>query len=241
MFHSLSNSESVSVGERRNVWAIVDLLVFGLFFVIAFIALAFSLSGLSPIVVILGQGLFNCVLLAFIALWVRGVKHDSLVNYLHFFRSPAFSTRALIVLGSLSAVIVSTISIFVPKAETPLEKFLSSGNAVVLFAIFAVSVAPLTEELIVRGFLFRVLNEIGGPKLAIAGTSIIFAVPHFLQLGGTWILGALIFVVGCLLSVVRYRSNSVISSIIVHTAYNASLILVGPLISVLQKALLKQG
>jgi hypothetical protein len=104
-----------------------------------------------------------------------------------------------------------------------------------MFAVFGVAVAPLLEEIIFRGFLFQVLWEIGGPKGAILATAALFALLHAGQLAGNWGSVVLIFVVGCVLSFVRYRSNSIIPSFIVHTSYNATLFVLFALSSTVQK------
>jgi membrane protease YdiL (CAAX protease family) len=131
---------------------------------------------------------------------------------------------------------VLLISAFLPSSgQTPLEKLLTSRSAILMFAVFGVAVAPLLEEIIFRGFLFQVLWEIGGPKVAILATAALFALLHAGQLAGNWGSVVLIFVVGCVLSFVRYRSNSIIPSFIVHTSYNATLFVLFALSSTVQK------
>jgi len=182
------------------------------------------------------QGLFNIVLVGFIAAWIRLVRRSSFTEFIHFFRSPTFSTRSLIILGTTSALSILLISAFLPSSgQTPLEKLLTSRSAILMFAVFGVAVAPLLEEIIFRGFLFQVLWEIGGPKVAILGTAALFALLHAGQLAGNWGSVVLIFVVGCVLSFVRYRSNSIIPSFIVHTSYNATLFVLFALSSTVQK------
>jgi membrane protease YdiL (CAAX protease family) len=135
-----------------------------------------------------------------------------------------------------SALSVLLISQFLPSTgETPLEKLLTSRSAILVFAIFGVAVAPLLEEIIFRGFLFKVLWEIGGSKVAFLGTAALFALLHSPQLAGNWGSVVLIFVVGCVLSLVRYRSNSIIPSFLVHTSYNATLFMLFALSTVVQK------
>jgi membrane protease YdiL (CAAX protease family) len=229
MLHSLPNPElENSAPLQRNRWAVLDLLVFGLFSLLATAALLLVFTQLPEsarvIYAIPIQAVFNITLVGFIALWIRTVRHNSFTEYVHLFRTRVFSTRSLIILGIGLAVAVLIISTRLPStSDTPLERLLTSTSAVVLFAIFGVAVAPLLEELIFRGFLFKVLWEIGGTKLAIPGSAALFAAPHSLQLAGNWGAVVLIFVVGCILAAVRQRSNSVIPSFIVHTSYNATI------------------
>jgi membrane protease YdiL (CAAX protease family) len=209
--------------------------VFGIFFVVMLVLVA-PLARLPVIYAILLQGLFNLALVGFIAAWVRIVRRRSFTEYIHFLRSRTFSTRSLIILGASSALSVLFVSAFLPTTgQTPLEKLLTSREAILVFAIFGVAVAPMLEEIIFRGFLFKALWEIGGTRIAIPVTAALFALLHAGQLAGNWGGVALIFVVGCILSVVRHRSNSIIPTFVVHTSYNATLFVLFALSSIFQK------
>jgi hypothetical protein len=182
------------------------------------------------------QGLFNLALIGFIAVWVRLVRKISFKDYIHFFRSQTFSTRSLILLGATSALSVLLLSAFLPSSgPTPLEKLLTTRGAILMFAVFGVAVAPMLEEIIFRGFVFQVLWEIGGPGMAGVVTAALFALLHAGQLAGNWGSVALIFLVGCILSFVRHRSNSIIPSFIVHTSYNSVLFVLFAVSSLVQK------
>src|SRR6185436_8133956 len=99
-----------------------------------------------------------------------------------------------------SAISVLIVSQFLPSSgQTPLEKLLTTRSAILMFAVFGVAVAPMLEEIIFRGFLFKVLSEIGGTRIAIPVTAGLFALLHAGQLAGNWGSVALIFVVGCIL------------------------------------------
>src|SRR5205823_6304407 len=86
-----------------------------------------------------------------------------------------------------------------------------------------------------RGFLFRVLFDTRGARTAVSITAILFALLHVPQLWGSWAGVALIFVVGYVLSLVRWRTNSLIPSFIIHTSYNAMLFGVFALSTFVQK------
>jgi membrane protease YdiL (CAAX protease family) len=100
---------------------------------------------------------------------------------------------------------------------------MSSRRAIYIFALFGIGMAPLFEEIIFRGFLFKAFSQVGGTSLAVPATAALFALLHALQLWGYWAGVALIFFVGYILSLVRVRSNSLIPSFIIHTVYNALL------------------
>ncbi|PYS38123.1 MAG: hypothetical protein DMG14_18895 [Acidobacteria bacterium] len=237
MLQSLPNPEpGISAGEPRNRWAVIDLMVFGSFFLVMLIVIA-PLARLPVIYAILLQGVFNIALVSFIAGWIRIVRRSSFVEYIHFFRNRTFSIRSLIILGASSALSVLLVSALLPSSgQTPLERLLTSRSAILMFAVFGVAVAPMLEEIIFRGFLFKVLWEIGGSRAAILVTAALFALLHAGQLAGNWWSVILIFIVGCILSVVRHRSNSIIPSFVVHTSYNATLFVLFAISTLAQKA-----
>jgi hypothetical protein len=154
----------------------------------------------------------------------------------HWYRNYSFSNGFLIALGSALAISVLILSSLFPTAQkTPIERLLSSPAATYVFAVFGIVAAPFFEEVIFRGFLFKVLSDIGGPFTAVPASALIFALLHVPQLWGSWAGVALIFVVGYILSLVRLKSNSVIPSLIIHTSYNTMLFGLFLLSTLLQK------
>jgi len=140
---------------------------------------------------------------------------------------------SLVVLGmalALSVVLVSAMVArfvpgLVPEQETPIEQLLTTPGSVVLFAIFGIAIAPALEELMFRGFLFRVLQDVVGMSIAVWTTAAIFALFHGPQLWPNWPAIIVILGVGYVLSKLRERTDSVIPGFIVHTVYNAVLFL----------------
>jgi membrane protease YdiL (CAAX protease family) len=214
-------------------WTVSDLAVFFVCFglsiilvpiaavsVLRLIQPGFSRENMSGVDLILLQGLLDLVLVGFIVLLVKVVHRRSFAATIGWRWGQGFRTGFLIGLGVLIALTVVLLSSFLPSVETPIERLLSSTQAIVLFALFGIGVAPLVEEVIFRGFLFTIFSDLGGPKSAVPYTSLVFAGMHVLQLWGNWGAVALIFGVGYLLGLVRQRSGSVVSSWIVHAAYN---------------------
>ena len=68
------------------------------------------------------------------------------------------------------------------------HSYLEAGFFIVL-SVFA----GLFEEIIFRGFLFKVLSDVRGPDAAVVVTAILFALLHLPQLWGSWAGVALIF------------------------------------------------
>jgi uncharacterized protein len=233
----------------QSPWSAADLIVFGVFFGLTVLLLPAVLiwlwrfvnpdlkaDQLTAVDLVLVQGLMNLVLVAFIAFLVKTVHKRSFRETMHWYRNYDFTTGFLVGLGAMLAVSVLIVSsLLPPSSPPPIEKLLSSSSAMWIFAIFGIGVAPLFEEVIFRGFLFKVLWEMRGPKLAVPVTAILFALLHVPQLWGSWAGVALIFVVGYILSLVRDRSNSLIPSLIMHTSYNAMLFGVFVISTLVQK------
>ena len=233
----------------KSPWRIADLIVFAVFFLLTVLFLPITalrvwhifnpelrVADLTAVDQVILQGLMNSVLVGFIAFLIKVVHRQSFVETIHWFRNHQFSTGFLISLGATLAISVLLVSSFFPAGEPPpIERLLSSATAVYVFAIFGIGAAPLFEEIIFRGFLFKVLFDIGGSGMAVSVTAILFALLHLPQLWGSWGGVILIFIVGYVLSFVRLRSNSLIPSFIIHTSYNAMLFGVFALSTFVQK------
>jgi membrane protease YdiL (CAAX protease family) len=81
--------------------------------------------------------------------------------------------------------------------------------------LIAVVAAPLAEELIFRGCLYGILRQIGGRLLAIAVSSLLFALihGHLPSLAGLMVLS-----VG--LSLLYEKTGSLWAPILLHAAFN---------------------
>ena len=146
----------------------------------------------------------------------------------------AVVTLREILIGFWLAVLIG-VPIAVAITFVPLVEKLFYPVLVATQAVPKVAVAPLFEEIIIRGFLFTVLSDMRGPGTAVSVTAILFALLHLPQLWGSWAGIVLILVVGYVLSIVRHRSNSLIPSFIIHTSYNGMLFGVFALSTLVQK------
>jgi len=147
------------------------------------------------------------------------------------------------------ALAVSARSILHFPDKSPIAGLLNSPTAVWIMFAFAVSAAPLCEELIFRGFLLPAfatawdwmvekatgrarlpLGENGHPRWSmpamIAGSilaSAIFALFHAGQIGNAIGPILLIFGVSLVLCTVRLVTRSLAASVLTHATYNFSL------------------
>jgi membrane protease YdiL (CAAX protease family) len=94
----------------------------------------------------------------------------------------------------------------------------ADGALWLLVVAFAVA-APVTEELMVRGFLYRGWSEsVLGPAGAIVLSSLVWTAMHAQYYD--WFLFSEVMSIGLLLGYMRYRSNSTSLTIIMHGINN---------------------
>ena len=108
-----------------------------------------------------------------------------------------------------------------PDVRTPFEKLLEDPVSRFGIAIFGISLGPVVEELLFRGFLQPVLVDAMGVLPGIGVTAVLFGGMHLMQNDFIWQSGLLITLVGFTLGVVRHISGSTRASAIVHVAYNS--------------------
>ena len=149
---------------------------------------------------------------------------------------------ALGLTGVLLGLVVSLAGNFLPMPKAPpiLEDLTKSQAAAWLLMGFGISLAPLTEELALRGFIlpsfinvfrwFQIRGTISestvrniGIPVSIVLTSIPFALMHAQQVSFSWAPVLLIGVVSVVLCIVRLRNDSVASGVVVHACYNLTL------------------
>jgi ABC-2 type transport system permease protein len=88
-----------------------------------------------------------------------------------------------------------------------------------LLAILAVGAAPLVEEFIFRGLLFRGLERMGRPMLAVLGSAAIFAIIH------PPLSIAPVFLLGVAAAVGFRKTGLILTPIATHATYNAIVLL----------------
>jgi len=116
-----------------------------------------------------------------------------------------------------------------PSGSNPMLELVLQGSdpwALACFAVTAVVVAPLFEEILFRGVLLPVLGTWIGPAGAVALSAALFAAAH-LSLG-EWIP---LFLLGLGLGLLRLRSGRLASCVLLHALWNgltfANLLLLG--------------
>ena len=182
--------------------------------------------GNNPYFLLTVQSTFYTLLLGYVYLLVA-------VNYRQpFWAALAWhkpTTRQVVLFflgGILLCLAVQLAPPLLPDVEDfPLLRLFTSPQAAYAIAAFAILVAPLAEELIFRGVLFRFLEHQVGVELAVTGTAALFAGMHVPQYWGAWNHVLLICLVGVVFSLARGLTGSLVPSVILHIAYNTGLMI----------------
>jgi membrane protease YdiL (CAAX protease family) len=119
-------------------------------------------------------------------------------------------------LGQLSAKIMTLLHMQ-PVAQGPV-KMLETTDSVplkVVMGSFAVVVAPFAEELVFRGLIYPTLKQQGFPRLALWGTSILFACIH----SNMMILVPLTFL-AVVLTLLYETTGNLLTPILAHSLFN---------------------
>jgi membrane protease YdiL (CAAX protease family) len=128
----------------------------------------------------------------------------------------------VVLLGPVLAVSLALFgaAIKTPVADNPMLKLLEDRTALVIVGFFAVTLGPLAEELIFRGFLQPVAVRSLGAAAGVAVASAPFALLHGPQYGWSWRHILLLFVASAAFGVVRHRTGSTAAAAGMHAAYN---------------------
>jgi len=94
-----------------------------------------------------------------------------------------------------------------------------------------VTLGPVLEEVLFRGYLFaflmwlltRAAIDAGRNQLAVVSSAVFFALVHLAQPGVSWLQLACITSTGTLYGWIRWRSGSTVPAVVSHAAYNLAL------------------
>jgi|TARA_R110000824_G_scaffold399963_1_gene606457 membrane protease YdiL (CAAX protease family) len=113
----------------------------------------------------------------------------------------------------------------IPEGLESVNELLSTGGGVVLtsFIFAVVIVAPVVEEILFRGILWRAIEKMTSTNVAWAVTSVLFAAAH-----ADIIHIIAVFPLGVLFGYLRKRTNNIWAPMIAHATNNllASLTLI---------------
>jgi hypothetical protein len=125
----------------------------------------------------------------------------------------------------LSLVVAASSSLFTAKTKMPIEQFLQDRRSALLLLVMSVTLAPLFEETIFRGYIYPVAARTFGVPIGILFTGTIFGLLHSAQLGNSWPQVGLLIFVGIVFTYARARTGTVLASYLLHVSYNSFLFL----------------
>jgi len=139
-------------------------------------------------------------------------------------RNSQIAPGAAFLLGFASSYAIQLVGLLLhtPNAETPIKKLLSSRAGVLEFGILAVTLGPLCEELVFRGFIQPVLVRSVGPTLGILVTASLFGALHLAQNSFIWQMGLLITLAGLAFGWMCQLTGSTKASTWMHAGFNST-------------------
>jgi membrane protease YdiL (CAAX protease family) len=125
--------------------------------------------------------------------------------------------------GAILYLALAGLALVLPLPKhLPIDRFFGTPREAWIMSAFAVTMAPLMEELFFRGFLYPVLARRIGMVASILIVGASFGLVHGAQLKYSWAV-LIIFLVGIALTTVRALTKSVAASFLVHVGYNATI------------------
>jgi len=230
---------------RPEIWSWRDLLLFLVyaplallfsnFFVLGAFAALRSAMGWqtssstlqsNPFFLLTLQSVFYAMLFGYVYLLVVTRYRQPFWLAMKWRRPTAHQVLRLVLVGAALALAVRLAPAVFPEKETfPLQELFNTRAAMVALAGFAILVAPLMEELLFRGVLFAFFEHQVGLRFAVVGTALLFAGLHIPEYWGAWNHIFLLTLVGFAFSLARGLTGSVVPSVILHLAYNTSIVL----------------
>lgn len=99
------------------------------------------------------------------------------------------------------------------------------GNIIIILSVLFI--APVTEELIFRGYIFDVIKRSFGAIPSILFTSALFAFAHFPKMDFELLDIGIIFTLGLAFAILRHRTGSIVVPIFFHFLYNLVYVALG--------------
>jgi membrane protease YdiL (CAAX protease family) len=214
--------------ESYPFWGYLDLLAFILIAIFGLVAeslllrLFVSPAKLDKIFVLLpAQFLLYAFLLGTLAFMFRRYYGQPLWRSLRWVPS-GLSIPFMATCGILAAfgAIVGSVLLRTPDMDSPMKTLLSDPTSVIFIAVLGVTLAPICEEILFRGFLqpllVRSLGAVGGILLA----SVPFGLLHLQEYGNSWRHALLISLAGVSFGWMRQCTGSTKAAAVMHASYN---------------------
>lgn len=135
----------------------------------------------------------------------------------------SFARAAMVgaVCGSLVLALTSYFPMSTPIEQTPLGTFVSNGLVgFVIFAVLALVLAPIGEEIVFRGFMLGAMRQRWSVAVSVLVSSFIFGAIHLPQTYTYWPAVLATFTLGFVCAIVRVRTESILAPMLTHFVYN---------------------
>jgi membrane protease YdiL (CAAX protease family) len=134
---------------------------------------------------------------------------------------PIVSTLVSVLVGLILFGLALGVTFLYGERKTDLDIIIESSLYTrVTTAFVAVATAPLVEELIYRGVLYRALEKAAGTGITIAVVSLLFAGVHVFQYRNNLAVITVITLLSFTLTVVRAMTGKVLPAFIIHLVFN---------------------
>ena len=129
----------------------------------------------------------------------------------------------VVIAGLLTASGVLAVSLLLqmPATSNPMTEMLEDRTSLVLIAVFGITLGPLFEELVFRGFLQPLLVRSLGATPGVLLAAVLFGLLHSQEYGNSWRHVVLISLAGAAFGAMRHRTGSTRASTLMHASYNA--------------------
>jgi len=176
-----------------------------------------------PLIGIVGQALGYLIILLYMYLVVtRHYRRPDFLAAIHW--NQPVGVLPYLFAGLVLSVGLQALAHLLPMPRNlPIDMLFRTPAEAWTLAIFSVTLAPLMEELVFRGFLYPVLERGIGMSAGIVVTGAAFALLHGSQLRFSWGPVLVILLVGLALTYVRAKKNSVAASLLIHVGYNGTI------------------
>ncbi|HEU5460067.1 MAG TPA: type II CAAX endopeptidase family protein [Pyrinomonadaceae bacterium] len=135
--------------------------------------------------------------------------------------SPSTTTIACVVLALVLFGLAQLVAYIYGERKTDLDLLIESSIYTrFAMAFMATATAPLVEEVIYRGVLYKALEKAAGTAVAIPVVALLFAGVHVWQYRNNVAVIIVITVLSIVLTVSRALSGKVLPAFIIHLAFN---------------------
>ena len=135
--------------------------------------------------------------------------------------SPAMVTLICVLTAAILFLLAWGVTYFYGERKTDLDLLIESSIWTRFATAFvAVFTAPLVEELIYRGVLYRALEKAAGMAIAIPVVALLFAGVHVFQYRNNIAVIVVITLLSITLTVARAVSGKVLPAFIIHLVFN---------------------